>query len=153
MGIEIKVEIKRVRKIETPADEAFARIDSVENMASHFPKLSRIDKVEGQTYSWVLDKIGNEAYKHRVHYTSTWQWHADDRKITWHPVKGQGNTEIAGMCHIKDSGNASEVHFTTEALLRLPLPIWTKAIAKPIVKNQFEALIDHYIDNVIRAMA
>ena len=153
MSIKIEVDIQRSTTIDTHAHEAFSRIATVEEMASHFPKLERLEQIDDLTYSWVLEKIGTEAYKHRVEYTSKWEWHDAERKVTWEPVKGAGNTQISGICHVKEVGEKSEVHFSTKATMILPLPRWTKAIAKPVVKKQFEALIDTYINNVVAAMA
>ena len=87
-----------------------------------------------------------------MEYTSKWEWHDAERKVTREPVKGAGNTQISGICHVKEVGEKSEVHFATKATLILPLPRWTKAIAKPVVKKQFEALIDTYINNVVASM-
>lgn len=152
MSIKIEVDIKRSKAIHTAADEAFTRIRTVEEMASCFPALDQLDKVDEQTYGWVLHKIGNDAYKHRVEYTSRWQWHPEDRKITWEPIKGKGNTQISGFCHVLERDQGSEVIFTVQAVLHLPLPRLAKAIAKPIVKKKFEGVIDTYIDNVIAEM-
>ena len=152
MSIKIEVDIKRSKVIRTPADEAFRRIRTVEEMASYFPNLDQLDKVDEQTYGWVLHKIGNEAYKHRVEYTSCWQWHHEDRKITWEPIKGKGNAQISGFCHVLELDQGSEVIFTVQAVLHIPLPRLVKSIAKPIVKNKFEGVIDTYIDNVIAEM-
>ncbi len=73
-------------------------------MASYFPDLDQLDKVDEQTYGWVLHKIGNEAYKHRVEYTSRWQWHHEDRKITWEPIEGRviRRYHIFVMCSNED---------------------------------------------------
>ena len=153
MTIKIEVDINRSKAINADADEAFTRIKTVEQMASFFPNLDQLDKIDEQTYGWVLQKIGNDAYKHRVEYTSRWQWHHDDRRITWEPIKGRGNTQISGFCHVLERDQGSEVIFTVQAVLLLPLPRLAKSIAKPIVKKKFEGVIDSYIQNVIAEMA
>jgi len=152
--VAITVSIELNREIELPAgyDEAFDLLADVPKSVSHFPKVHKLDDMGNNTYRWVMEKVGVDKHAIQTEYACKYFPDKENGKITWEPVKGEGNGVVSGYWTLKAKGdNATQVKFHTKADLTVPLPSLLKLAISPVIKHEFNSLVDTYMNNLKKA--
>ena len=150
----ITVSIKLNRELELPAsyDEAFDLLADVPESASHFPKVRKLVDLGDNTYRWEMEKVGVDKYAIQSVYACKYYADREQGKISWEPVKGEGNGVVSGYWTLQAKGkNATAVKFHTSAELTLPLPGMLKLAISPVIKHEFNSLVDTYMNNLKKA--
>jgi carbon monoxide dehydrogenase subunit G len=121
----------------------------VPESTSHFPKLDQLIKEGEGVYRWEMEKVGAGSASIQTQYACEYTSDASTRDISWKPAKTKdSNAQVSGTWKITDNGNGTDLVFTTQATLTLPLPKLTRAMISPVVKSEFEGMIDKYISNL-----
>jgi len=152
--VAITVSIELNRDLELPAsfDEVFALLADVPRSASHFPKVDRLTDLGDNTYRWEMEKVGVDKHAIQSVYACRYVADKDAGRITWTPVKGEGNGVVSGSWTLSAAGdNATTVKFQTSAQLTVPLPGLLKLAISPVIKHEFNSLVDTYMKNLTRA--
>ncbi|OEY65558.1 SRPBCC family protein [Marinobacter sp. X15-166B] len=152
MAITVSIELNR--EIELPAgyDEVFDLLSDVPRSASHFPKVSRLVDLGDNTYRWEMEKIGVDKHAIQSVYACRYFADRDAGKITWEPVEGEGNGVVRGAWTLTAKGDsATTAKFQTSAALTLPLPGLLKLAISPVVKHEFNSLVDTYMAKLKQA--
>lgn len=152
MAITVSIEVSREIEIPAGYDEVFDLLSDVPRSASHFPKVSQLVDLGDNTYRWEMKKIGVDKHSLQTVYASQYVCDRDTGKITWEPVKGEGNGVVKGSWTLtaKDA-SATTVKFWSSAALVLPLPSLLKLAISPIIKHEFNSLVDTYMANLKQA--
>ncbi|TNE70628.1 MAG: SRPBCC family protein [Gammaproteobacteria bacterium] len=152
MAITVSIELNRELEIPAGYDEVFELLADVPRSASHFPKVDKLTDLGNNSYRWEMEKVGVD--KHAIQSVYACTYHSDKSagKITWEPVKGEGNGVVSGSWTLTAKGDsATAVKFKTSAELTVPLPSLLKLAISPVIKHEFNSLVDTYMSNLKQA--
>jgi len=152
--VAITVSIELNRELDLPAgyDEVFELLADVPASASHFPKVHNMVDLGDNTYRWEMEKVGVDKHAIQSIYACKYYADKDNGKITWEPVKGEGNGVVKGSWTLKaKDDNITAVKFQTSAELTVPLPSLLKLAISPVIKHEFNSLVDTYMSNLKKA--
>lgn len=152
MAITVSIELNRELEIPGSYDEVFALLADVPRSASHFPKVHKLTDLGDNTYRWEMEKVGIDKHAIQSIYASKYFSDKDAGKITWEPVKGEGNGLVRGSWTLTAKGDkATAAKFQTNAELTLPLPGLLRLAISPVIKHEFNGLVDTYMKNLKKA--
>lgn len=152
MAITISIDIKRDFDMDGDVDRVFALLADVPASAAYFPKLKQLTDLGDNCFRWEMQEVGIDRYSVQSVYASCYKSDKDKGEISWVPVKGEGNGLVSGQWRISDAGNGrSTLAFRTEAQLTLPFPKLVKMAISPVVKHEFNGMVDTYIRNLQNA--
>ncbi len=152
MAIIVSIELNRDIEIPGSYDDVFALLADVPKSASHFPKVNQLVDLGDDVYRWEMGKVGIDKHSIQSIYACKYVADKDAGKITWTPVKGEGNGVVKGSWTLtsKDTG-VTRARFQTSAELTLPLPGLLKLAISPVIKHEFNSLVDTYMANLKKA--
>jgi len=149
VAITVSIELNRELEIPASYDEVFELLADVPRSASHFPKVHKLTDLGDNTYRWEMEKVGVDKHAIQSIYASKYFSDKDAGKITWQPVKGEGNGLVSGSWVLTAKGDkATGLKFQTSAELTLPLPSLLKLAISPVIKHEFNGLVDTYMNNL-----
>ncbi|MCK0163169.1 SRPBCC family protein [Marinobacter sp. S6332] len=152
MAITVSIELNRELEIPGSYDEVFDLLADVPRSAAHFPKVNKLTDLGDNTYRWEMEKVGVDKHAIQSVYACKYSSDKGAGKITWEPVKGEGNGLVRGSWVLKAKGdNATTAKFQTSAELTLPLPGLLKLAISPVIKHEFNGLVDTYMNNLKKA--
>ncbi|TBW52926.1 SRPBCC family protein [Marinobacter halodurans] len=152
MAITIAIELNREIDIPGSYDEVFDLLADVPKSASYFPKVDKLVDLGDNVYRWEMDKIGVDKHSIQSVYASKYSSDKDAGRITWEPVKGEGNGVVRGSWNLSAQGDdVTRARFQTTAELTLPLPSLLKLAISPVVKHEFNGMVDTYMNNLKKA--
>lgn len=152
MAITVSIELNRDLEIPGGYDEVFELLADVPRSAGHFPKVHKLTDLGDNAYRWEMEKVGVD--KHAIQSIYACKYHADKEagRITWEPVKGEGNGVVRGSWTVTAKGDkVTAVKFKTNAELTVPLPSLLKLAISPVIKHEFNSLVDTYMKNLQKA--
>ncbi|MGO1462633.1 MAG: SRPBCC family protein [Marinobacter sp.] len=149
MAITVSIDLNRELEIPASYDEVFDLLADVPRSVSYFPKVHKLKDLGDNVYRWEMEKVGVDKHAIQSVYASKYFADKDAGKITWEPVKGEGNGLVSGYWTVKANGDrATALKFHTSAELTLPLPGMLKLAISPVVKHEFNGLVDTYMSNL-----
>lgn len=152
MAITVSIELNRELDLPAGYDEVFELLADVPASASHFPKVHNLVDLGDNTYRWEMEKVGVDKHAIQSVYACKYFADKDNGKITWEPVKGEGNGVVKGAWIIKSKDDSTTaVKFQTSAELTVPLPSLLKLAISPVIKHEFNSLVDTYMSNLKKA--
>jgi len=152
VAITVSIELNRELDIPASYDEVFDLLADVPRSASHFPKVDKLTDLGGNAYRWEMEKVGVDKHAIQSVYACTYHPDKDAGKVTWEPVKGEGNGVVSGSWVLTAKGdNVTSVRFQTSAALTMPLPSLLKLAISPVIKHEFNSLVDTYMNNLKKA--
>lgn len=152
MAITVAIELNREIELAAPLEDAFALLSDVPRSVSHFPKVNRLVDLGNNAYRWEMDKIGIDKHSIQTVYACQYQANKDKGTVTWEPVKGEGNGIVRGSWTLnRVSDTVTRARFQTSAELTVPLPGLLKLAISPVVKHEFNSLVDTYMNNLKKA--
>lgn len=153
MAITITIEISREFTVPASFDTVFDLLSDVPRSAGHFPKVDQLVDLGDNTYRWEMEKIGVDKHALQTIYACHYESDKNNGRITWTPIKGEGNGVVSGSWAITETSEGTHIVFVTEAEMKLPLPSLLKLAISPVVKHEFNSLVDTYTDNLKAAFA
>lgn len=149
MTLRVPIELGYEFSVKAPSRDVFAVLADVPTSVSHFPKVDRLVDEGGGVYRWEMRKVGIASIQLQTIYASKYVSDAKKGTVVWTPVKGVGNAEVGGSWKVTGRKGATDVVLKIEAEVEVPLPGLMKAVAGPLVKGEFEGLVDRYVDNLV----
>jgi len=152
--VAISVSIELNRDIELPAgyDEVFDLLADVPRSVSHFPKVHSLAELGDNCYRWEMEKIGVDKHAIQSVYACRYTADRDAGRIVWEPVPDVGNGVVRGSWTLEAKGDGvTAARFQTSAELTLPLPSLLRLAISPVVKHEFNSLVDTYMNNLKQA--
>jgi carbon monoxide dehydrogenase subunit G len=154
MAITVTINIEKEFKVPASIDTVFEVLADVPKSASHFPKVDKLVDMGDNVFRWEMEKIGVDKHALQTIYACKYVGDKEAGKITWTAVKGVGNGEVNGHWALKTtSDGGTSITFITEGKLTLPLPSLLKLAISPVVKHEFTALTETYIDNLTKTFS
>ncbi|PSF07242.1 hypothetical protein C7H09_10645 [Marinobacter fuscus] len=152
MAITVSIELNRNLDIPASYDEVFDLLADVPKSASHFPKVDKLVDLGDNAYRWEMEKVGVDKHAIQSVYACTYHADKDAGTISWTPVKGEGNGVVSGSWVItRKDDNLTTLKFQTSAELTVPLPSLLKLAISPVIKHEFNSLVDTYMNNLKQA--
>ena len=150
MTITVHIDLGYEFSVKAPASEVFEVLADVPTAASHFPKLHRLVDLGDHAYRWEMEKIGLAQVNLQTVYASKYTSNKSKGTVNWTPVQGEGNALVSGSWKISDKKKSTDLVLKIEGDLTLPLPGLMKMVVGPVVENEFEKLVEKYIDNLTK---
>jgi carbon monoxide dehydrogenase subunit G len=150
MAISVDIDLGYEFAVKSPFKEVFDLVSDVPTSASFFPKLDKLTDLGGGSYRWEMAKVGTAQVNIQTVYAS--KYVADRKKgtVVWTPVKGEGNALVGGSWKVIDQGKTTGLEFKAKGTVDVPLPGLMKMVVVPVVRGEFEKLVEQYIDNLIK---
>jgi carbon monoxide dehydrogenase subunit G len=150
MTVTVDIDLGYEFAVKAPFKEVFDLLSDVPTSVSHFPKVHQLVDLGGGVYRWEMDKVGTAQVNIQTVYASKY---VSDRKkgsVVWTPVPGEGNALVGGSWKIVDKKKSTAVEFKVSGTVNVALPGLMKMVVVPIVRGEFEKLVEKYIDNLIK---
>ncbi len=151
MAISVDIDLGYEFSVKAAIKDVFDLVADVPTSASFFPKVEKLFDLGGGAYQWEMQKVGTQQVNIQTVYASKY---VSDRKkgtVTWTPVKGVGNAQVSGHWKLKEhKGGGTDIEFKVSGTVEVGLPALMKVVVGPVVKGEFEKLVDKYIDNLIK---
>jgi len=148
MTVKVNVELDREFTVPANKETVFALLADVEKSGSHFPKVEALSDQGENTFLWEMEKVGFGDHAIQTVYACKYIPDEAAGTVTWEPIKGTGNSIVSGSWTVTESGEGTDIKFVTSANMTLPLPGLLKLAISPVVKHEFNAMVDEYIDNL-----
>ena len=150
MAVSVDIDLGYEFTVKAPFDEVFDVLSDVPTSVSHFPKVEQLVDMGKGIYRWEMEKVGTAQVNIQTVYAS--QYVSDRKKgsVVWTPVKGVGNAQVGGSWSIAKAKKGTALTLKTQGTVEVPLPGLMKMVVVPVVKNEFEGLVEKYIDNLIK---
>jgi len=153
MTVKVNIELDREFTVSADKDTAFALLADVPKSGSHFPKVEALTDQGDNVFLWEMEKVGLGDHAIQTVYACKYIPDESAGTITWEPISGTGNSVVSGSWTITEAGGKTNIKFVTGAKMTLPLPGLLKLAISPVVKHEFNSMVDEYIDNLKGALS
>ncbi|MDE2146748.1 MAG: SRPBCC family protein [Burkholderiales bacterium] len=150
MTVTVAIDLGYEFSVKAPFKEVFDLLSDVPASVSHFPKVHKLSDEGGGVYRWEMEKVGTAQVNLQTVYASKYTSHRARGSVVWTPVPGVGNAQVGGSWKITDRKSSTALEFKVQGTVDVPLPGMMRLVVGPIVKGEFEGLVEKYIDNLIR---
>ena len=150
MSIDVTIDLGYEFDVKASAKEVFDVLAYVPVSASHFPHVEKLVDLGGGAYRWEMMKIGLPQINLQTIYASKYVSNRSKGTIVWTPVEGVGNALVSGKWKISDKKKFTHIELQIHGQLQVPLPSLMKVVIAPAVEVEFERLVEHYIDNLVK---
>ena len=150
MAVSVDIDLGYEFTVKAPFKDVFDILSDVPTSVGFFPKVDRLVDLGQGVYRWEMEKVGTAQVNIQTVYASKY---VSDRKrgtVVWTPVKGEGNALVGGNWKIVDLKNRTALALQIKGTVQVPLPGLMKMVVVPVVKGEFEKLVEKYIDNLIK---
>lgn len=142
---------KRTFSVNVPLDEAADFMSDPGRIQRAMVSLDVSEKVDDQTYRWLLKEIGAKNITFRGDYTV--RYSREGNKVTWESLEDTGNMRTSGKAEYKDLGNGkTEITYEETLASDLPIPKLAAKVFRPIVAREVTKGIDEFIDALEETM-
>lgn len=152
MAFVVEVEISTEFDANCAAEFAYEVLADVPFSASHFPKLDKLTDLGDGKFRWEMGKIGIDRYSIQTVYASKFVGDPEKLTVKWTPVKGEGNALVSGKWTLKEKNGVTHIKLSTKGEMEMPLPSLVKFVVAPIVKAEFEGMIEKYVENLSKTL-
>lgn len=150
MAITVDIHLGYQFEVKAPLKEVFDVLSDVPTSAGFFPKVDRLTDLGGGIYRWEMEKVGTAQVNIQTVYASKYTSNKAKGTVTWAPVDDQGNARVGGSWKMTDNKASTALEFKVNGTVEVPLPGLMKLVVAPVVKGEFEKLVEKYIDNLIK---
>ncbi|HRD97230.1 MAG TPA: hypothetical protein PLA97_12625 [Rubrivivax sp.] len=150
MTVNVDIDLGYEFTVKASVKDVFDLLSDVPRSVSHFPKVHALTDIGGGAYRWEMERVGTAQVNIQTIYASKY---VSDRKkgtVVWTPVKGEGNALVGGSWKISEGQKGTDVVFKVKGTVDVALPSLMRMIVVPVVRGEFENLVEKYIDNLIR---
>lgn len=153
MTVTVDIDLGYEFAVKAPFKDVFDVVSNVPLSASFFPKVDQLVDLGRGIYRWEMAKVGAGQVSIQTVYAS--QYTSDRAKgtVVWVPVADEGNALVSGSWKVtagKTAAQGTALEFRVFGGVDVPVPGLMKMVVAPIVRNEFETLVEKYIDNLIQ---
>ena len=150
MAVSVDIDLGYEFAVKAPFKEVFDLLADVPTSASFFPKVDQLVDLGGGVYRWEMERVGTAPVNIQTVYASKYVSSRAKGSVVWTPVKGEGNALVSGSWKITDQKKSTALELKIDGTVEVPLPGLMKMVVVPVVRGEFEKLIEQYIDNLIK---
>jgi len=151
MAISIPIELGYEFSVKAPFKDVFAVLSDVPVSVGHFPKVDRLVDMGDGVYRWEMQKIGVASISLQTIYASKYVSDKAKGSVVWTPVERVGNAQVGGSWKITDRKKSTDLVLKISGTVEVPLPGLMKSIVTPVVRSEFEGMVDTYVENLVEA--
>ena len=150
MAITVDIDLGYEFTVNAGYEEVFDILSDVPTSVAFFPKVEQLVDLGGGVYRWEMQKVGTAQVNIQTVYASKYISNRAKGSVVWTPVKGEGNALVGGSWKITEQKKGTALELKINGTVEVPLPGLMKMIVAPVVKGEFEKLVEKYIDNLIK---
>ena len=150
MTIKVTIDLGYEFDVKANTQTVFDTLSNVPISASFFPKVDKLVDLGDGVYRWEMAKIGLAQVNLQTIYASKYSSNKAKGSVVWTPIAGEGNALVSGNWKIVDKKKFTHIELSINGELTLPLPGLMKMVVGPVVENEFEKMVEQYIDNLTK---
>ncbi len=150
MAVSVDIDLGYEFTVKAAFKTVFDVVSDVPLSASFFPKLDQLVDLGQGVYRWEMARLGVGQASLQPVYASKYSSNRAKGSVAWAPVKGQGNALISGSWKVTAGKHGTSLEFKVFGTVDVPVPGLMKMVVAPIVCNEFETLVEKYIDHLIK---
>ena len=153
MTVTVDIDLGYEFTVKAAFKDVFDTVSNVPLSASFFPRVDQLVDLGRCAYRWEMAKVGVAQIHLQTIYASKYASDRAKGTVVWTPVKGEGNALVSGSWKVtagKRASNGTALEFKVSGTVDVPVPGLMKMVVAPIVRNEFETLVEKYIDNLIK---
>ena len=150
MAVTVDIDLGYEFAVKSAFKEVFDTLADVPTSAAFFPKVDKLVDLGAGSYRWEMEKVGTAQVNIQTVYASKYVATKAKGTVIWTPVKGEGNALIGGSWKITDQKKTTALELKIKGTVEVPLPGLMKMVVVPVVRGEFEKLVEKYIDNLIK---
>lgn len=154
--MKIAIEIERSLRVPAHIDTVRPLLDDLEQTIGRFPKLRKLTRLDEGAYLWEMETIGSRLANiaHDVAYAAQYTVDAERGRLSWVPVRGQGNALIEGTFELQPHGKETSLRFRVKGELHdVPVPLMYRLMAAPFIQGKFTHLVESFLERTGEALA
>ena len=149
MAITVDIDLGYEFTVKAAFKDVFDVLSDVPTSASFFPKVDALTDLGAGAYRWEMEKVGTAQVNIQTVYASKYVSNRSKGTVVWTPVKGEGNALVGGSWTVKEQKKGTDLQLKINGTVDVPLPGLMKMVVTPVVRGEFEKLVEKYIDNLI----
>ncbi|MBU6259594.1 MAG: hypothetical protein KGL18_16270 [Burkholderiales bacterium] len=149
MAVTVDIDLGYEFAVKAKFKPVFDLVSDVPRSAGFFPKLERLTDLGAGAYRWEMARVGTPQVHIQTVYASRYVSNRAQGTVVWTPVEGEGNARVSGSWKVRDARTSTALQFKVRGQIELPLPGLMKMVVVPVVRGEFEGLVEQYIDNLI----
>ena len=149
MSVTVDIDLGYEFAVKAPFKKVFDLVSDVPTSASFFPKVDELVDLGSGVYRWDMAKLGTDQINLQTVYASKYVSNRAKGTVVWTPVQGEGNALVSGSWKVTKGKKGTGLVFKVHGTVDVPLPGLMKMVAVPMVRGEFETLVEKYIDNLI----
>ena len=150
MAITVDIDLGYEFVVKAAYKEVFDLLSDVPTSVAFFPKVDQLVDLGAGVYRWEMAKVGTAQVNIQTVYASKYVSNRAKGSVVWTPVKGEGNALVGGSWKIVEQKKGTALELKINGTVEVPLPGLMKMVVAPVVKGEFEKLVEKYIDNLIK---
>ena len=150
MTVTVDIDLGYEFAVKAAFKDVFDVVSNVPLSAGFFPKVDQLVDLGKNTYRWEMAKVGAAQINLQTIYASKYSSDRAKGSVVWTPVKGEGNALVSGSWKVVAGKKNTALEFKVFGTVDVPVPGLMKMVVAPIVRNEFETLVEKYIDNLIK---
>jgi carbon monoxide dehydrogenase subunit G len=150
MAISVDIDLGYEFTVKAPYKEVFNILSDVPTSVSFFPQVDQLVDLGGGVYRWEMEKVGTAQVNIQTVYASKYVSNRAKGTVVWTPVEGEGNALVGGSWKLAEQKKGTALELKINGTVEVPLPGLMKMVVVPVVKGEFEKLVEKYIDNLIK---
>jgi len=149
MSLDIPIAVAYEFEVRAPYAEVFGVLADVPASASHFPQVERLVELARGAYRWDMQPVGPPPYSLQTVYACRYVSSKSRGTVAWTPLEGIGNATVAGSWTLVRGKRSTALTLDIDARLHTPFPALLRVVVEPVLRAEFERLVELYVDNLI----
>lgn len=149
MSLDITIAVAYEFAVRAPFKDVFAVLADVPTSAGFFPHVDRLVDLGKGVYRWDMQPVGTREFNFRTVYASRYVSHKAKGTVVWTPVEGIGNAAVGGSWSVVRGKESTALTLDIDATLHTAFPALLHVVVEPLMRSEFERLVERYIDNLI----
>jgi len=150
MACSVDIDLGYEFAVKAAFKDVFAVLADVPTSVSFFPKVDQLVDLGGGVYRWEMAKVGTAQFNLQTVYASKYVVNKAKGSVVWTPVKGEGNALVGGSWKVTEQPKSTALELKIKGTVEVPVPGLMKIVVAPVVRGEFEGLVEKYIDNLIK---
>lgn len=149
MSFRVTVRINTSFTTAASCNRVFDLLSDVPRSGSFFPKVRQLAALGNNAWRWEMAPIGIGDYTlQQTVYACGYLADKEQKTVTWKPIEEIGNAVIEGQWAIQTTAQGSQATLFTQGTLTIDMPGFLEILLSPLIKLEFEGLIEEYIGNL-----
>ena len=143
----IEADYQRTFEVDAPVEEVAEFLSTPSSIRDCMVDLQRAERIDDQTYRWVLEEVGAKNITFQGDYTV--KYRRDGNTVRWESI-GEGTMRTEGSAQLESLGDRrTRIDYRETIASDLPVPKLARRVFKPLVARETRKGIEGYLEEVI----